>query len=818
MFQNYLKIALRNLLKNKTFSLINIAGLAVGAASCLLIMLFVAYELSYDKWNPNAERIVRTFSDINFGGSLMKMAVSGAPIGPDAMRELPEVQNYCRFRDYGSSLVKRDGDGQQNFKEEEVLTVDSTFFEVFPLEVVEGDARSCLVQPKNVAISKSKAETYFGSPQVAVGQTLVFDNNERWKVSAVFEDLPDNSHFKAHFLLSMNGNEEVKDSPPLWAMSNNFQTYLLLRKGVRVEDFREKFLALSKQKLGETSAQLLGMSLEDFEKTGQYVRFDLQRLTDIHLYSSLEVELEPNGSIQYVWIFSAIALFVLLIACINFMNLTTARSAHRAREIGVRKVLGSPRSSLIGQFLSETMLVAAMAVVLALNIAMLALPWFNDLTSRQLEMPWSSGLFWVSIIGGIALVGLLAGSYPAFFLSAFDSIKVLKGQLAREVKHSGLRSTLVVFQFATAVVLIIGTLLVYKQLNFIQHKKLGFKKDQVIIVNDAYALGANILAYKQEILKNPAVQSAAISSFLPVPSSRSNTTFSTAREFRDDNAVNMQYWQVDYDYANTLGMEMVKGRFFDQSRPADSTAIILNETAAKKFGFDDPIGKKVYTMDRNVQGKPAPEDFAEYEVIGVMKDFHWASLRENIGSLCMRIGRSDGLISFRYEAEESKNVIASLENQWKQMAPGQSFDYRFLDDSFAKMYSTEHRVGEIAGIFALLAILVSCLGLFGLASFMAEQRTKEIGIRKVLGATAFNLIGLLSKDFLKLVLISIVIAMPIGWWAMNKWLADFAYHIDIGWWVFAVAGLAAALIAVLSVSGQALKAALANPVESLRSE
>jgi putative ABC transport system permease protein len=360
--------------------------------------------------------------------------------------------------------------------------------------------------------------------------------------AAVFDDLPGNSHFKVHFLMSMNGNGEVKESPPFWVASNNFHTYLLLRKGVAFDDFRAKFLALSRKKIGETSATLIGMSLEDFEKTGQYARMDVQPLTTIHLYSDLDVELEPNGSIQYVWIFGAIALFVLLIACINFMNLTTARSAHRAREIGVRKVLGSQRSLLIGQFLSETVLMAAVAVFIALNIVVLALPWFGELTSRPLEMPWSSALLWLSLVGGICVVGLLAGSYPAFFLSAFDSIKVLKGQLTGEAKHGGFRNVLVVFQFATAVVLIIGTLLVYNQLNFIQNKKPGFQKDQTVIVDDAYALGSNLEVFKQEMLRNPAIENATISSFLPVPSGRSDNTFTSTREFREDNSVNMQYW------------------------------------------------------------------------------------------------------------------------------------------------------------------------------------------------------------------------------------------------------------------------------------
>ncbi|MCB9283292.1 MAG: ABC transporter permease [Lewinellaceae bacterium] len=798
--------------------MINILGLAVGIACTLLICLYIAHELNYDRWNPNADRIARIYGEINFGGNAATYAVTGVPVGPDVAREFPEVEAFCRFRDYGSYLVRKDGQDQQNFKEQEVLAVDSSFFKVFPVKVLAGDSRTCLVEPNTMAISKSRAEKYFGSVSDALGQILVMDNEYRDKVTAVFEDIPENSHFKAHFLRTLTGNGEIRDATPLWAVSNNFHTYLLLKKGVSYEDFRQKFIALSRKKMEQTSSKVLGMSLEEFEATGQFVRFNLQRLLDIHLYSDLTAELEANGSIQYIWIFSSIALFVLLIACINFMNLTTARSSHRAREIGIRKVLGGQRSSLIVQFLIETVLITALAVLLALVLVSVALPWFDELASRQIEIPWSTPLFWLALLGGACVVGLLAGSYPAFFLSAFDSISVLKGKSGGTARHGALRSGLVVFQFSTAVVLMIATVLVYNQLNFIRNKKLGFQKDQVIVLNDSYALGDRVEAFKQELLKNPAVQSASISSYLPVPSSRSDNTFTTSREFREDNSVNMQNWQVDYDYLKTMGMELVAGRFFDPSHPSDSSAIVLNQKAVENFGFENPVGEKIYTIFHNIQGQPTPEDFEELTVIGVVKNFHWSSLRENIGSLSMSLGNSKGLISFRYAAGASKEVIADLEQKWKEMAPTQPFSYDFLDDSFEGVYRAEQRIGQIAGIFALLAILVSCLGLFGLASFTAEQRTKEIGIRKVLGASVAGIVGLLSKDFLKLVLIALVFAFPLAGFLMNKWLQGFAYRIHIEWWVFALAGAVAVLVAFFTISFQSIRAALANPVESLRSE
>jgi putative ABC transport system permease protein len=818
MLKNHLTLALRNLRKTPLYSGLNIFGLALGVAACLLIVLFVSHELSYDRWNPQADRIVRPVADINFGGNHMELAVASSIMAPEAGQELPEIQAWCRFRQYGSYLVKREGMAQQNIREEHVLTVDSSFFEVFPLTVLEGDPRTCLSQPMTLALSRSRAEKYFSSPQMALGQTLVLENETRRQVTAVFEDMPVNSHFRADLLLSMNGNEEVKNSPPFWIASNNFQTYFLLRPGTDLAAFNAKFEKLSAEKIAITAQQLIGATVEDLAASGQYARYHLQNLTDIHLHSDLVAELAANGNIRYVWIFSAIAAFILLIACINFMNLSTARSAGRAREVGMRKVLGGRREELIWQFLAESFVIAAMAVGLAVLMAALAMPWFRDLSGRDLTMPWSNPVFWAALAGGAAVVGLLAGSYPAFFLSAFNSLKVLKGQVAGLRRGGGFRSTLVVFQFTVSIVLIIATMLVFAQLNFIQNKKLGFEKSQVIILDDAYALGDKIYTLKEEMLRHPAVENATVSSYLPVPSSRSDQIYSKNRSMDKDLSVSMQGWPVDNDYLPTMGMELVRGRSFEPGRVTDSMAVILNETAAALFGFDDPIGQKIYSLNANLQGSPRPEDFVEFEIIGVVKDFHWSSLRDNIGALCLQLGRSTGLASFRYQGAATASVIAALEKNWKDLSAGQPFSYRFLDDSFDRMYSAERRLGKIAGIFGLLSVLVSCLGLFGLAMFTAEQRTKEIGIRKVLGASVAGITGLLAKDFMKLVLLSIVIASPVAYWAMNQWLADFAYRIELKWWMFALAGVSAIVIAFITVSFQSIRAALANPVESLRNE
>jgi putative ABC transport system permease protein len=819
MISNYLSIAFRQLRKKTLYTSLNIVGLALGVASCMLITLYVAHELSYDRWNPNADRIVRPVADINFAGNHFELATVGSYMPPDAAKELPEIQSWCRIRDYGSYLVKRDGPLQQNIREEHVLVVDSTFFEVFPLKMIAGDPMRCLAQPKTVAISRSRAEKYFSAAQMAIGQTLVLENEERWQVTAVFEDVPVTTHFSADLLLSMNGNEEIKTDPPFWGANNNFQAYFLLRKGTDKAVFAQKFQKLSAEKLVITTQQLIGTSVEELAKTGQYARFLLQDLTDIHLHSDLTSELQPNGSIRYVWVLGAIAAFILLIACINFMNLATARSAGRAKEVGVRKALGVRRSALIGQFLSESWMLTAIAGGLGVYLAALILPYFNELAGRELSMPWSQPIFWISLFAGIGVTGLLAGSYPAFFLSAFNAVQVLKGNPTRaKGGGGGFRSALVVFQFTVSVALIISTLLVSKQLAFIQSKKLGFDKSQVIILDDAYVLGDKAYKLKEDMLKLSAIEQATVSGFLPVSSNRSNYTFSKTRSFDKDNSVAMQSWDVDSDYLKTFGMQIASGRDFDPSRTTDSAGLILNESAVRLFGFSDPIGQKVYTIKAGMRGAPKPEDFNEFTVIGVVKDFHFESLRDNIGALCMQLGKSEGRISFRYKGAETAPVVAALEKQWKNMAADQPFSVRFLDEAFGRMYKAESRVGQIAGIFALLSVLISCLGLFGLAAFTAEQRTKEIGIRKVLGASVAGITGLLAKDFLKLVLVSFVIASPIAWWAMNQWLADFAYRIDIQWSVFIIAAIVAVGIAFLTVSFQSIRAALANPVKSLRSE
>jgi len=813
MLKNYLKIAVRNLRKHKAYSFINIAGLAIGMACCILILLHVQSELSYDEHHEKAARIYRVAADLKFGGSHHRQAVTPAPLAEALVRDFPEAVAAARFRDQGSFLVKKQG--EQNFKEERVVFADNAIFEIFTLPFLAGNPQQALVEPNAVVITQTTAQKYFGAGS-ALGQSLFFDNEASYKITGVIADMPENSHFHFDFIASLATLEESRNED--WS-SNNFATYLLLKDGAEPAALQAKFPEMIKKYLGPQEEKLLGVSFDELIKRGNQALYYLQPLRDIHLHSDLAVEFEPNGNIKYIYIFSAIALFILLIACINFMNLATARAANRAKEVGIRKVAGSDRRQLVGQFLSESFFMSVLALILALVLVELLLPQFNRLAEKHLQTFYFGNWTLLAALLGIALlVGALAGSYPAFVLSSFKPISVLKGKWQAGAKSSRLRNTLVVFQFAASVILIVSTIIVKNQLQYIQSKNLGFNKEQVIVLHDAYALGEKLQAFKNEVLRNPGVVSGTVSGYLPVSSNRSDAGFWPEGTRSGENAAAMQIWDVDYDYVRTMSMEIAKGRDFSEAFGADSSAIVINEKAAKTFGFDDPLGQRIYTFAWTPGQGVDPNKFETYTIVGVIKDFHFSSLKENISALGLRLGRSRGLMSFRFKTENAAALISFLENEWKEFAPDQPFAYSFLEQRFGAMYKTEQRVGDIFSIFSGLAIFTACLGLFGLASFTAEQRTKEIGVRKVLGATVGSVTTLLSKDFVKLVLIANLIAWPLAYFVMNRWLQDFAYRIEIGWWVFALAGGLALLIALLTVSTQAIKAALANPVEALRYE
>ena len=807
MFRNYLKVAFRNLWKNKMFSLINIVGLASGLCCFLLIAVYVLDELSYDRFYKNSDRICRINADIKFGGNELHIPESSDMMGISLKNDYPEVEEYTRiFTNNGSKLIKK---GSEYINEFKLAHVDSTFFTVFNLPAISGDLKSALNQSNTVVLTESAAKKYFGTTEVLAKTIETNDDSSTiYKITSVIKDLPKNSHFNFDFLFSM---KNVKYE---WGqyLSHNFHTYLLLKKGTDYKNFEKKFPQYTDKYVLPQAKQFLQVnSMSDFEKAGNELKYSLTPLTKIHLYSDRTFEISPPGSIQYVFIFSAIALFILFLGCINFMNLTTARSTNRAREVGIRKVLGTKRKNLILQFLTESTLMVILSLIIAIATAYFVLPLFNNVSGKTMSL---KVLLSPAVLAMLFLlpfvVGTLAGSYPAFYLSFFKPIEVLKGKQSSGKGNGRLRSVLVVFQFTTAIILIIGTIVVYSQLNYIQSKDLGFNKDQVLIVNDTYALQQNIKSFKNEMLQQPGVISATVSGFLPVSnSSRNDNSFSKEAIGDSKNSFNMQCWTIDYDYLRTMGMELKQGRAFSERFGTDSSAVIINESSANFLNYDNPIDKKIYTLDT----KPVA-----YTIIGIVKNFNFESLHKTVGPLAFFLGKSTGLISFKVKAANIPSILKTVAIKWKTMAPGMPFSYRFMDESFAEMYKAEQRAGKIALIFSVLAILIACLGLFGLATFIAEQRTKELGIRKVLGASVNSIVQLLSKDFVRLVLIAFLIASPIAWWAMNKWLQDFAYRISLTWWIFLLAGLLALLIALITVSFQAVKAALANPVKNLRAE
>lgn len=817
MIRNYFTIALRNLRKHSFYSLINIAGLSVGVSICFIILLFVFNEWSYDKHFATADRVYRVRSEIKFGGNHWKMTYAPAPMAATLASDYPEVEATVRFRERGSYLVKRT---TENFKENRVMWADKDFFHVFGIPVVAGNAESALSEPNSIAISQRIADKYFPNEN-ALGQTLVLDNKWNMKITAIYQDLPPATHFHFEIIIAMAGLEEAKT--PVW-FSNNFQTYILLREGASPAELENKFPALVLKHVMPQVAEVLGgdFTTEKFHEAGNMIDFRLQSLTDIHLHSALQGEFEPNFDITYMYLFLAVAAFILIIACINFMNLSTARSANRAKEVGIRKVMGSFRSHLMRQFLTESTLLSLFSFALAMAMAYLLLPYFNQLSDRQLTIPFADPTLYALLLGAAVLVGLLAGIYPSFFLSAFKPINVLKGNMALGMKSGLIRSALVVFQFTISIFLVIGTLAVNQQLNYIQNKKLGFNKEQVITIEDAHALGDKRVTFRDEIMRSGKMENSTITGFLPVSDSwRSDTPWWV--EGKDysipENLVSLQNWRVDYHYINTMGMTIKAGRDFSEEFPSDSTAVILNEAAVKSFNFSgDPIGSKIQTFDGDENG-PDKSRLLELTVVGVVENFHFESLKQNVTPVMMYLsGRPEGDISFRFQPQNAQEVIQLIETKWKEMAPGQPFTYSFLDERFGRMYAAETRLGNVFGVFAALAVLVACLGLFALTSFTAEQRTKEIGIRKVLGASISSIVLLLSKEFGKLIAISFALSAPLAWFGIDWWLRDYSYRTEIGAGLFVVAGLTAFVIAWLTMSFQSFKAAASDPVKSLRSE
>lgn len=799
MFKNNLKIAWRNILKNKGIFSINIVGLALGIASCLIMMLFVIDELSYDRYNEKADEIVHVVFRAKVNGEEIKEGAVMAPVGQTLKQEFPEVLDATRIRNIGAPKIIV---ANQSYREDSFAFVDDNFFNVFTLPIIEGDARSPLQEPNTAVITKAEAEKLFGATN-AIGKLFYLEGEEQpFRVTGVIDKVPQNSHFHFDIFASIKGLDEAKSDS--W-FKGDFYTYLLLKEGVEPKNLETKLPYILEKYMGSKMQEEMGVPFEEFTKENQ-LGFRIFPLTDIHLYAdnSSYSRLEQGGDIKYVYIFSAIALFMLLIACINFMNLATATAAKRAKEVGIRKVLGSNKNQLLYQFLSESLIATLLAMVFAIIMVFVSLPFYNELSGKELQLAflWQPTVL-VSLMLLTLIISLLAGGYPAFFLSSFKPIAALKNKFLGGNKNKGLRSGLVIFQFVISAGLILATLVVNQQMQYIQNKDIGYDRDQLLVLREAYLLGNDRDAFRNELLKNPKVASITNSASIPAGS-----TDNYMSQVYIDGEFNrrMPVYNIDENYIATMGMELVAGRNFSKEFGTDSTNVIINQTAAKVLGFGN-----------NAIGKIVTDGSGDHTVVGVIKDFHFKSLHQTIDPLFLFYRPFGGLI-IKAKSADMAGLISDANTLWDRFNTDETFGYSLLDESYRQTYVDEQKMGTLLNVFAFLTILVACLGLFGLVTFTAEQRFKEIGIRKVLGSSVSEIVAMLSKDFLKLVFLSFFIAFPLGYYLMNKWLQGFAYRIEIQWGLFTIAALITLLIAFGTIGWKSFRAATMNPVGALKDE
>jgi putative ABC transport system permease protein len=802
MIKNFLKTAFRNIARNKLFSFLNIFGLALGMSASILIFFWVKDEISYDRHFENHENIVRLVNRFHMNGVNYDQATAAAPVGATMVRDYPEVLNSCRIRLRGSQQVEV---GDSKIEEYNMGYVDSTFFDVFHLKVLQGEGRHGFKDPYRIALSEKGAKKYFGEKN-AIGESLKI-GNKNYMVTSIFENIPENTHFNFDVLVSLNTLQESLANH--W-LGGNFFTYLVLTPGVDQKTFTVKIQEIVEKYLAPDMIKFAGISLDDPEMDAGAI-YELQKLTDIHLHSDLDPELDNNGDILYVYIFGFIAIFILSIACINFMNMSTAKSEGRSKEVGIRKVLGASRSNIIKQYLSESLIMTLIAYLLAMILVELALPSFNVLASKNISIDYYNINNLLVLIAIIAITSLLAGSYPSFYLSSFQPAIVLKGGSQKGKGGKKLRNTLVVIQFMTTIILLSSSTIIFNQLHYINSKALGYDKENLLMVKNAYLLKDKREEFKNELKQHPNINNATISSFLPVPSSSNSAA--VIPDGDKSKVVSIYQWEVDYDFINTLRIELSEGREFSKKNALDKNACIINKACAKYFEWtDDPMN---HTISCYIDEQGNTEKF---QVIGVVNDFHYTSLKDNIQPLFIRIYERGEIITLRYSGISHEEVKQFAESKWKEFLPNQPFQYEYLSNSFENVYRAENRVGKIMNLFTLLAVIIASLGLFGLAAFTAERRTKEIGIRKVNGARFIDIFMLFAKDFTILILIAFIIAVPPTWWYMANWLNNFAYHQEINIFTFILAGLAAYIFALLTISYQAIQASSRNPIESLKYE
>jgi len=802
MIKNYFKMAWRNLSKNKVFSIINISGFAIGLTCFVLIAVFVINELSYDKYPTQAKDIYRVQLSVTGNGDVAVYPLVDVAVGEGIRNTFPEVRTFTRLWQVSDFVKYND----RQFKEEHLSVADSNFLQVFSIPLIEGRTADALGQPNSIVVSKAFAKKYFGNEDAMGKSLLIGTRNVIYKITGVIDKVPDNSHFHFDAFLSQSSFPNPNKT---WS-NVGYYTYLVLNKNADPRQLEAKFPQLVAKYVVPEIQHDMGVSLAEAQKSVNTFRFTLLPLTDIHLRSNTKMELEPNGDMQYVYIFSVLALFILLLACVNFTNLSTARAIKRAREVGIRKVMGSVKKQLILQFLTESVLFTFFSMLLAYVLIFLLLPYFNQLANKNISFSFFLSYKLILTVFLVSFAaGILAGIYPAFFLSSFNTIRVLKGASMQSSQKKPLRSGLIVFQFFVSTALIIATIIIYQQLHYMQNKKLGYDKDLVLFLPDARLLGKDQTAFKQQLLQDNRVLSASISRSVPGGPIMDGTEIYPKNENSNGTEIHGNIAHVDYDYLRTLGIQILKGRNFSKDFPTDSSGVVINEAAVRQLGWtnENAVGK---TIVRSGQ--------MEFRVIGIVADFNYASLKQKVAPLLLMLGGNFGGLIIKVQGSDVKGFLADLKKQWNAFNPPGPLEYNFLDEKFAALYASEQRTKKIFSAFAILAIIIASLGLFGLSAFVIEQRTREIGIRKVLGASVQQVLLLVSKEFLLLVAIAFIISVPVTWWAMHEWLKDFAYRINIGTGVFIAAGFSAVLIAFCTISFQAIRAAIANPVKSLRTE
>jgi putative ABC transport system permease protein len=806
MFSNLIKHSLKSFKRQRAYIIINILGLSIGIACSLLIALFVINEAGFDKYNIKKDRIFRAILNGKIGGQEVTIATSSAVMGPTMVKEFPEIEDFLRMTGNGPTII---GYNDQTFTEEKMIEADSSFFNFFSIPVLKGDANNLLNAPRKVVLSESTAIKIFGNENPIDKLLKIGSDSIRYTVTGVMADVPGNSHFEANIISSFMTNPRSKN--PTW-LSNSFSTYFLLKPNSSFKTVEEKLPELLKKYVGPELQQYMGVSVENFEKQGNKYRFYLQNLKDIHLDPSIQQEFKAASDPKFLIIFGSIAILIVLIAAINFMNLSTAQAARRAKEVGIKKIAGSSRGMLVTQFLSESFILSFISLIFAIVFIKATLPYFNNLLGADLELKLLASWFTVPLLLLFSLfVGFLAGSYPALFLSSFNPYEVLKGNVKNSTRNGRLRRVLVVFQFAVSILLIIGTMIMYRQINFMLNKDVGFNKEQLLVINRAGVLGKKMKAFKESVKEIPGVINIASSTAVP---GRNNNNNGYRIEGRKDESFLMMTNWVDYNYLNTYGITLASGRSFDESYTSDQNACLVNETAIKNFGIADIQMTRI--MEPRDSGK-----MNYLPILGVVKNFNFESLRNPIGPYIMKFqneGMLWGYLSVRLSAQNYSKTITQIESKWKEFTANDPMQYYFMDEDFEQMYIQEKQNARMAVIFSILAIFIASLGLFGLTSFTVEQRTKEIGVRKAMGSSVAGIYFVISKEIIVLISISALIAWPIIYYIADKWLENFYYKISIGVFSF-IGGLTIALgIAILTISFRVLKAANVNPARSLKYE